>query len=299
MTTQVSGGGFTFSVESVGGVWTWDVVVSNIPNLGQTASIKNIRSPYGPTQYNNCPIPSDVVVGMSESLVQFQQQLNPRLTAVSATGYSLTITEGDPSQELSELILQNSGAFGSFMSVFSSPNSPWLTSIPSVVNGVGKGSQCHMTPKLNPVTMLASSSPYSGHINYQDNANPANVVSATFSVVVLPRPVFSLSATSVALSYSLSGTVGSSGSVTVTNSGPATSSLTFTSSKLLNQSAWLTLTPDSGSNIPQSGYVVMLFTLNQSQVPSVPGIYSDTIRLTSKNASNSPQDITVTLTVSA
>jgi hypothetical protein len=293
----VAGGNFRFSTPSVGGDWFWSVDASNIINDGQLIQVKDIQTPFGPLSVSNIPIPSSVILAMADSLTQFQQQLAPVLRLLTPATYSFTVTESAAAMDAAAMQFQNVGAFGSFMSVSATPDASWLTASPPSVGGLGKNQTGQSEARILPASMLASSSPYTGHITLQDSANPPNSVAITFNVIVLPRPTIGLSIPSIGLTYHLLTSVGTSAIEVITNVGPALSSMSFSLAKVQNQSQWLSIVPISGGPLGSGNSVSVLFSIVGIHAPTITGNYSETIRLTAPSATNSPIDIPVTLSV--
>lgn len=300
MATNVRGGGFKFDVCSIGGRWEWDVTASNVQNGGQFYQVENIRSPFGALANTDLPIPGEVITAMAESLASLQQQLQPRVALTGPASFSLTVTEGDPVIGAGAVEFANVGAFGSFMTATASPNSPWLSVDPPSVAGIDKNGSGQISVRVDPRILLATSSPYLGYVNVQDNASPPTLIPVPVNVTVMPRPAIGLSSDAAALAFYLSSMVpAGTASVTITNTGPLTSLLSFTVAKVQNQSPWLAVAPASGSSVPSGGAVTVVLSLVSDNVPSIPGVYTEILRVASPNASNSPLEITVTLTVIA
>lgn len=297
----VTQGGFSFSVPSVGGTWSWTLQANNVQGAGQLYQFVGITTPYGPLQdATYIPIPADVIVAMADSLTQFQQQLNPMLALVSPaqTIFNTTITEGDPGSTISTTLFQNVGAFGSFMSVTATPDVQWLSPQPSLVSGLGKNNQGQTQVKLVPSSLLAINSPYVGHVNLQDNRSPSTLIPLTFQINVLPRPQISVSSVSITLSYSLlTASAGGAVSLTVQNSGPVNSILNFSLSKLFNNSPWLAFTPGSGGPLSSGQNSIITFSVVSSNAPAIAGTYTENVGVLSTNAGNSPVQVTISLIV--
>jgi hypothetical protein len=301
MTLQVEGGGFRFKTKSVGGYWSWEVDSQNQQGVGQFYTVQDIQTPYGPLTNVMIPIPGNVIAEMASSLAQFQQQLSPLLTLVqpAQTTFTVTITEGDPDVSVGTVKVQNSGAFGSFMSAFATPSVPWLKTSPSSVDGLGKNEQASFGIVLSPQILLSSGSPYSGVVLLQDNRNPQTTIPIIVNVVVLPRPVIVASPTLTTLTYVLcTNTPGPSQQLTVQNGGPIGSTLDFTIAKVNNASAWLSFSPSGGTGIPSSGMFPVTLSIVQAGVPMVPGVYKEVLRISSPNAANGHVDVNVELSVS-
>lgn len=298
MAPFITTGGFTFTTYSVGGKWSWMVQSNNIQNASQIFQVTDITSPFGKLGDVHLPIPGDVVISMAESLSQYQQQLTPFLSLVSPaiSVFSATVTEGDPITFITNVLIQNSGAFGSYMTATSTPNSPWLISSPSTIAGIGKNNQGTFAISSNPGLLLATGSPFTGYINLSDGIN--SPIPITINLTVLPRPVFSVAPLSISFNYSLSLLSHNSPQVlTVTNSGPATSLLNFTVAKVQNNSPWLSFTPLVAGPVMSAASVNITFSLNTISIPLSVGVYQETIKLNSLNAANNPISVVVTLTV--
>lgn len=296
----VSGGSYEFALASVGGTWSWAVRANNVQGAGQLYEVINVRTPYGPIERVASPIPGDVILEMAMSVQSVQGQLSPMLALVSpgTTSFTITIVEGDANQVAATVPFQNAGNFGSFMTVNGTPGAPWLQVNPTSVAGIAKGEQGAMTVTLLTSSLLNSGSPYSGSVSLQDNRSVPTVIVLTFNVVVLPRPSIGVSPPALGLSYFLSTqSSGPSAILTVSNSGPVTSSLNWSVAKLLNSSPWLSFTPSTGGPLASGGSSNVTCTLVPSLVPQVVGTFQETLRVTSPNASNSPVDVPLVLTV--
>jgi hypothetical protein len=297
--TSVIGGGFRFSSPAVGGNWSWEVAVQNIVNSGQKILVRDIRTPFGPIYTTEIPIPDSIILAMADSVSQFQQQLNPQVFLISSATYFVTVTEDDPVSSIATNLFENIGQLGSFMTVTSVPDSPWLTAYPPSVSGIMKNGQGQSAISITPTLLLATSSPYVGHVNLQDNANPPNIVPVTFNVTVLPRPTIGVSVSTVNLFFSMTSGAGSSQTVVITNTGPGGSLLTFNLVRVLNRSSWLDINPVSEANVPSAGTVNVIFSVDTNHIPGLPGTYSEQILIQSDNATNTPVTILVSLNVVA
>jgi hypothetical protein len=298
MATGVRGGGFDFDVCSVGGRWQWRVTASNVQGAGQFYQVEDVKTPFGSLATVDIPIPGDVITAMAESLSVFQQQLQPKIVLTGTSGLNVTVTEGDPVLVVGSLTFINGGAFGSFMTATGTPDSPWLSVDPPSVPGIDKNGSGSMSVRVDPRILLATASPYLGHVGLQDNSSPATLIPVPVNVVVLPRPAISLDTMSIGLAFYLASMVpGGAASVTVTNSGPLGSYLSFSLAKVQNVSPWLSVAPLSGTSVPSGGSVNVTFSLVADQVPKIPGTYTEIVRVASPNASNSPLQIAVSLVV--
>lgn len=301
MATSVRGSGTQFSLASVGGNWYWTVQTNNIRSGGQFYEVTDIRSPYGALASVNLPIPGDVALAIGASITEIQSQFDPLVALVSGepSSYTVTVTEGDPSQILGDVEFQNSGAFGSFLTVTATPNVAWLSASPTSVVGLGKNEQGQVGLTLKPATLLSTDSPYTGLLNLQDNRSSPTTIPITVTVTVLPKPTIDLSDTELTLTYTLtSGTPGGSQQLTVTNSGPSDSQLSVTLAKVQNSSAWLQFSPAALGPLDSGESAIATFSLNTANIPQIAGVYTENIKVDASNATNDPQVMTVKLVVS-
>jgi len=291
-----AGGGFSFSLGSIGGTWKWTVLASNLQGPGLLYQVQDILTPYGPLTVAAIPLPGDVVQSMAQSVTDVQNQMKPHMTVVSSqTSFSMGVTEGDPRVNVGSVQIRNDGGFGSFLSATATPDVPWLTVLTPEITGIARGATAQFSFDLVPDTLLATQSPFVGHIRIQDTSDSSSYAIMTVSVLVLPRPAIGVSTQSVALSYSLETPAPANFYVTVSNLGPGTSSLNYSTLKVGN-AAWLVVAPNSGGPIASGGNELIQLSL-ALPVSAALGEHVETVRISSQNASNSPVDVTVTMTV--
>jgi hypothetical protein len=290
------GGGFSFSLDSIGGVWKWTVSTSNLQGPGQLYQVQDILTPYGPMNVIVSPLPGDVVQAMAQSIVSVQGQLKPSMSLISSSVFTLGITEGDPGANIGIVQIRNDGGFGSYLSANATPDVPWLSVLTPEIQGIAKGGTASFSITLVPDSMLASQSPYVGHVRIQDVNDSSSFITATVNVIVIPRPAISVSTQNVSFTWSYLTPASSAQYVVVTNSGPGTSNLEFSTLKV-SSAAWLSISPASAGPLAAGESENLILSIVSSSVPTVVGTYSETVRVTSANASNSPVDVLVTLTV--
>ncbi len=302
MGSSVAQGGFRFSKISVGGTWFWTVTADNVQGAAQQYFVRDIQTPFGRlTDGIDVPIPGDVVADMAGSVSQFQQQLAPLIVLVSGqpTVLNATVTQGDPASLVGTINFLNAGAFGSFMTASATPTVAWLSASPTTVPGIGQNQNGQFNIILDPTILTASSTPYTGVMNLQDNRSTPTMIPITVNVTVLPQPIITANTSSIGLSWTLmTGANSGSQQLIVTNTGPAPSTLGFTAAKVQNGSPWLTFSPTSSSGITSGNAAVITFSIVPTGVPQIAGVYFETILLSSPNAQNSPVSIQVQLTVS-
>ena len=293
-----STGRFGFTQTSVDGVWSWSVVVQNMTYVGQYFYVSDITTPFGTIDVVDSPIPSDVIIAMHESLSAVSDQLVPSITLSSAPIVS-TAVEGDQTSIIGSVVITNSGALGSMLSVSASVSVPWLSTTPVLVTGVGVGQTASFSVVADPSDLIPANSPYSGVITIQDVSRPLSHVDVNVTLNVLPAPIISALPASIELTYDLSDcSPGPDVVLTVENSGPALSIMSFSIAKVLDRSPWLSISPISGGPIDSGDSLPVTMSVIEHLVPQTVGIYSDTLVITSQTATNSPFYVPVTLTVS-
>jgi hypothetical protein len=182
------------------------------------------------------------------------------------------------------------------MSVAATSDVPWLSVLTPATAGVTKGQTASFSFDVVPDSMLALQSPYVGHIRVQDLNDPASFIIATVTVLVLPRPQIQVNTNAVSVVWSISTQTPSVANLVVTNSGPATSSLNWSATKLAG-SAWLSVLPSSGGPLDSGATATLAVSVVAASVPQLVGSYVETVRIASPNASNGYVDVLVTLTV--
>lgn len=297
MTSFISGGGFNYEIQSVGGKWSWKVIVDNITNYGQYYYISDINSPFGPISTVWMNIPSEVIAAMSNSLDVFQQQLRSRLSLISNNSVTVTVSEGDYTTDVSDITVTNSGALGSFLSFSATQNQSWMLINPSSTRGVSKNQQSFVNVRVDPSTLTYGNSPYSCVVNLQDINDPLTIIPVSYIVNVLPRPEISVDTNLAVFSYDVA-TNSESGPVVVSvlNSGPPSSILNAYISKV-NSSQWFDYSPTQIGPLDSGDSTNLTLSLNMSYMKKNPGIYNDTVLVSSNNASNQSLPISVRLIV--
>ena len=297
--TLVDGGDFRFSLFSVGGRWAWSVRTDNVDGYGQSYQVVNIDTPYGRLYTVEIPIPGDVVLSMAQSLLTVQQQLAPLLIVPSPNPpiINLTLTEGDTVSSAGTVLVQNSGAFGSFMSVNATQDVPWLSVSPASINSIAFSKTGKFDLTINPCLLFSSESPYVGHINLQDNRNPPTVIPVTVNVTVLPRPVIGVDTDSLMFNFvMLTSAPSGAQTVCISNTGLSGSSLDCEIFLVFN-SNWLCISHEHVWQLEPNREFTLTLSLKREHIPYTPNTYTDTLRIRSKNAINKYVDIPVQLTV--
>jgi len=205
----------------------------------------------------------------------------PPSISLSATRASFAYTLGASAPASQSVTIANSG--GGTLSWSASSGAPWLTV--SRASGTGSGT---LTLGIN--TSGLSAQTYNGSITVTATGatNSPQTISVTLVVSAAQQPPsLSLSASKASFAYTLGGNAPASQTVNVTNAGGGTLAWSATSN-----SPWLTVSPGSGTG-PGT------LTLATNTAGLTAQSYNGAVALTASGAANSPQTISVTLTVSA
>lgn len=123
-----------------------------------------------------------------------------------------------------------------------------------------------------------------------DRTNPYSLIYG-FSATPVPIPSISLSPTTLSFTAVADGSNPSNKTFTVTNNGETDSTLSWVASDTMT---WLTLSPTS-SSLAKDGTATVTASVNISGLSTA--TYTGTITIADSNASNTPQTIAVTLSV--
>jgi len=191
-------------------------------------------------------------------------------------GFSYTLGGSAPASQT--VNITNAG--GGTLTWSASSGSSWLTVSPN--SGVGAGT---LTLAINPAGLTAQT--YNGAITVTASGatNSPQTISVVLTVNAAPQPSLSLSTGQASFSFTLGGGTPASQTVNITNAGAGTLAWSAASG-----SSWLTVSPNSGTG---SGTL----TLGINPVGLTAQTYNGAVTVTATGAANSPQTISVTLTV--
>ncbi len=208
----------------------------------------------------------------------------PALISLSPTSFTFSANQSGPLPLSQNLQLTNAGTGTLNWSVYRARNSVWLSAGPA--NGTAPST---ITVSIT-TTGLVPNTYYDTLVISSANAsNSPQRVPVTYTVSPPPQPaVISLSPASFNFSAFQSGSLPLSQNLQITNAGSGT--LNWTVARARN-SAWLSAGPASGT-APST------VTVSITTTGLAPNIYYDTLVISSANASNSPQRVPVTYTVS-
>lgn len=164
-------------------------------------------------------------------------------------------------------------------------NSAWLTlNSATSVSGSNLGS---VNVGVNPTGLSVGT--HSGIITITGSgaANSPQIVTVTFDITAAPTPTIGLSATSLSFSAVQGGSNPANRTITISNSGSGT--LNWTASE---SATWLSVSPASGT-----GTGTITISVNTTGLTA--GTYNAPITIAATGATNTPQNVSVSLTLTA
>ena len=226
--------------------------------------------------YNN---PQQVDV----SLKLIEQE--PAEIKVSAAQLSFTGREGGSNPSSKSFIIENEGQAA--LNYVLSSDASWLSATPTTGSIPQGGSKTH-NASVDISSLKVGS--YTGSISVTDpNAkNNPQTISVNLTISQEAPPKIGVSPTSLSFSAEEGGSDPSPQNITISNQGSGT--LNY---QISWDAAWLDVSPDSGNtNGPGKSHVV---SVNSSGLTE--GTYGGSIVISDSNASNSPQSVDVTLSI--
>lgn len=201
----------------------------------------------------------------------------PPTIALSNTQLQFTYTVGSAAPASQSVVVSNSG--GGTLTWSATPSASWLT----LSSGPGT-----LTVSINPSGL--SPGTYTGSIAIAgvgaSNSPQSVTVTLIVSAATTLTPTISLSASQANFAYIAGDAVPASQTISISNSGGGTLSWSANSN-----ASWLSVTP--------SGTAPSTLTISANPNGLNVGSYSGAITLTATGATNSPQTITVALSITA
>ncbi|MHC4816308.1 MAG: COG1361 family protein, partial [Planctomycetota bacterium] len=212
--------------------------------------------------------------------------------ALSATGLTFTVQEGDPAPAPQTVGVSNAGG-GTLATVSASPTydstgSGWLT-----VGVSGSGDTQTLTNTVDPSGLSPNTYSATVAVSAAGASNSPQSYTVSFTVTAIPsttQPTMVLDPTSLQLSAEEDGAPTAAETVAVTNSGADTLSAISATVSYVSGSDWLEVTA-AGTGNSQSVENVA------NPAGLAPDTYTATVQVDSSGASNTPQNYTVSFTV--
>ncbi len=206
------------------------------------------------------------------------------IISFSPSSFTFSATEGGSNPANQTLEIWNSGSGTLDWSV--SDNAAWLTLSPA--SGSSTGEHDNVTLSVNISGRTAGT--YSATITITDpNAtNSPQTVPVSLNITAVPKPTISFSPSSFTFSATEGGSNPANQTLEIWNSGSGTLNWSVS-----DNATWLSLSPASGSSTGEQDSVILSVNTSGMTV----GTYTATITISASGATNTPQTLTVNLTI--
>lgn len=168
---------------------------------------------------------------------------------------------------------------GAALSYTTSTSASWLTATPSGTTPTG------ISVSVSPQSLSAGTYTGTVTITATGASNSPQTVAVTLNVTAAAQPTLTVAPANLSFAYQTGGSTPAAQTVNVTGS----STLTYSAAA---SATWLTVTPASGGT-PGS------LSVGVNPASLAAGTYTGSVTVTASGASNSPQKVSVTLTVSS
>ncbi len=202
--------------------------------------------------------------------------------AVSTHSISTECNEGENAPQAS-FEVWNSGY--NTLNYTISPNVTWISCSPS--SGTSTGEHDVIKVNFNTSTLTPGNHTAVIGVGSTNAQNPQQIINVSITVHEIPHPTIDLSTNNISASC-IEGHNASSSSFTVSNSGSGTLNYTIS-----DNADWLSCSPSSGTSTGEADTILVNYNTSNLN----PGNYSATITISDPNATNNPQTINVSLSV--
>ena len=262
-------------------------------NAGQNVvfSVSIASAALAPTSYSGSVTMTDATATNSPQVVPVTLTVNAvGVLTVSPTTVPVTAIKGFGNPANQTVTISNTGG-ASFSYSTGAPSASWLT--------VFSGGSGTLAPSASAPLVLAIDITGLAKGNYsatvQVTAPGASNSPTTITVnLTVQSGTISLDRTSIPLSVARTLASPGNETVVVTNTGDAT--LNYTAS-VTSGASWLSISSGGSGAVAPSGASNLVLAFNTTALAK--GVFTGTVSVADPNASNSPQTITVTLTVRA
>jgi len=266
-----------------------------VDNLYQTNDffVESIDTPQGPF-IENIPLPESIVRDM---VLSIESILGENIPTISLDNVSLIFeaTETGDNPASQDVVISNTGSFGSLLSVGLVSDQSWATISPDILGNIAKDEG--ETTTIQAVVGDLAAGTYTASIDVVDDRASNTPQTIGISFTILPQPTIGVVPNMDMTFNAVEGINPPIQVLSISNVGPSTSELNWIAS-VVGTSAWLTLNPSSGGPLlstdsPNAMSVIVDVT------NMVVGTYVDVIRISDLVATNDFIEIQVQLTITA
>ena len=287
---------YQFQQATPQGMWRWTTRM-DLGGPSPAFSVRDILSPYGLLR-DSIPLPGMIIQAMAESIGQLQASFAPSIL-VSPLMLVFTQDEGRGYGDTQNLSVTNNGIFGALLNVSVTTDAPYVVGVPPQLGNLSSTESGQIEVSVTSADLIATNSPYSQTLSFQDPSAPNSPVSALVTIIVRPKATIEVSPTTLTFyaTRPLTGTFPPTPSqaFVLSNTGEPDSRLAYLVQKLTCTSPWLvSVTPTEGElfgGLSQNITVTVAPSAN-----CLPGTYTEILRV-SGYSSNKYQDVQVTLIV--
>ncbi len=247
--------GFSYTKQSIGGIWKWSVSVST--NGGSNSFVvSDITSPFGKLCEICVPIPSDIVSCMNNSISEVMSYVTPIMAFSGGSEMSMSIVDG--TQKSIQIGITNVGMPQSLLNATAVSSTSGIV-IHNSISGLQRGSVAFINATID----WSISSGYHT-ISISDGIN---TLVYTVNVTIVSRPVLAVSTTSININYySCTGASDTPATLSVMNTGPIGSIInSYSVCKTYCTGKWLNVQYD-GSSIQSGSSSDIVLTINNSNI---------------------------------
>lgn len=287
---------FQFFQDTTSGRWTW-ITAIDVTGIAPVYQIESITTPFGVLR-DSIPLPGDVVIAMSESISEVQNQYPPSILVGPPASLTFDVDEGYGFSVGQAAQITNNGVFGSLLNALLTTSAPYVTVDPSQLGNLSSGESGVFEVALDSTDLLSGSSPYSETVTVTDGeaSNSPQVLPITINV----RPKATIQVTPASLNFTvikpLTGSFPAIPTQTfdIENTGPAGSILNWQVQQVGAESWLYSFTPLSGTLASGATETITVTVVPPDSTPT--GTFTETLRV-SGYSTNLTADVALQLDV--
>lgn len=294
--SQLQSQSYEFQEDTPGGRWRWTTVM-DVSGSSVSFRVTRIVTPYGVLR-DSVPFPGSVVEAMAESISLLRTQFPPTIFVGPPSSLAFDVDEGRGFSSAQEVVLSNSGTFGSLLNAVLVASAGYVSVTPAQVGSLSANESGSFEVAVDSTDLVAASSPYSATVTVQDAG--ATNTPRTLPITINVRPKATIDVAPDLLTFAavkpLTGPfpVVPFQTFVITNSGPSGSVLEWQLQRVECASWLASFGPVSGSLAAGESATITVVVAPPSSM--LQGTYTETLRV-SGFSSNQFVDVTLQLTI--
>lgn len=181
---------YQFEQRVPAGVWRWTTRM-DVSSACVVYQILNIQTPWG-LYRDSIPVPGDVVTAMYESIVQLKANFKPTIQVGPPSSLVFDVDEGRGLTSPQEVLVTNTGVFGSMLSANLVSSASYLQVAPTLVGNLASNEGGNFSVMVDSTNLLAASSPYAETVTLQDADATNSPQTLPVTINVRPKAEFEL-----------------------------------------------------------------------------------------------------------